>query len=89
MYFMWMYHGFSYSYIKALNLSFSFMVASVAAYPAYYCREMVDLWPKERGGHCSFNNNYREAYKMVLDSVDSTLYNYMTNYWTWVRRFGV
>jgi hypothetical protein len=40
-------------------MSFSFFVAWSMAYPAYYVREMVDVWPKERGGHCTWNNNYR------------------------------
>ena len=88
MYFLWMYHGFSYNYIKTLNLVGSFTLASIIAYPAYYTREMVDLWPKERGGHCSFNGNYRQAYKMMIDNIDSMYYNYLTNYWTWFRRYG-
>jgi hypothetical protein len=55
----WVYQDFSYEYMKCLHMAFSFGVASSVAYPFYYIREMVDLWPKERGGHCTFNNNYR------------------------------
>ena len=59
--FFWLnlYHDFNYDYIKALELTGAFGVASVIAYPAYFVREMVDIWPKERGGHCTWDNNYR------------------------------
>ncbi len=30
------------------------MIASFVSYPAYFVREMVDIWPKERGGHCTW-----------------------------------
>jgi len=58
-FFLWTYMDFSYDYIKALNMFISFGFSSAIAYPAYYAREMVDLWPKERGGHCTWNNSYR------------------------------
>ena len=44
-------------------MTFSFALASVVAYPCYFAREMVDLWPKERGGHCTWNNSYRQCFK--------------------------
>jgi len=34
----------------------------VFSYPfAVTIREMVDFWPKERDGRCTWNNNYRKA----------------------------
>lgn len=60
---MWVYNDFSYDYIKALMIGFSFAVASIPSYPAYFARDMVDLWPKERGGHCTWKNSYRECMK--------------------------
>ena len=87
-YFFWVYNDFPYDYCKAVNMVYSFALASVAAYPAYYTREMVDLWPKERGGHCTFNNNYRYAMRMMVENMDMHLGNYMTNYWRWVQRYG-
>lgn len=54
--FLWTYQDFPYDLIKLENMIFSFGIASAVAYPAYYVREMVDLWPKERGGHCTWNN---------------------------------
>ena len=69
-------------------MAVSFAIASVVAYPAYYTREMVDLWPKERGGHCTWDNNYRNAFKWQIENMDMLYYNYMPGYWTWVRRHG-
>jgi len=87
-FFLWVYHDFSYDYIKALNMGFSFGIASAVAYPAYYTREMVDLWPKERGGHCTWQGSYRQCMKWMVDNMDVLGYNYLTNYWAWVRRYG-
>ena len=52
-------------------------------------REMVDLWPKERGGHCTWNNEYRKCFKWQVENMDMLGYNYLTGYWGWVRRYGV
>jgi len=70
-------------------MAFSFGVASAIAYPAYYTREMVDLWPKERGGHCTWNNNYRQCFKWMVENMDLHSYNYMTNYTQWIRKYGL
>ena len=58
---LWQYQDFNYDYIKTINMTVSFAIASVLAYPSYYVREMVDLWPKERGGHCTWDNSYKKA----------------------------
>lgn len=87
-FFFWTYHDFNYDYIKFLNVLFSFSVASCLAYPAYFTREMVDLWPKERGGHCTWNNNYRLCFRWMVDNMDVLGYNYYKGYWGWVRRYG-
>ena len=87
-FFLWTYGDFSYDYCKALNLGTSFMFASLLAYPAYYCREMVDLWPKERGGHCTWNNSYRNCFRWMVENMDRLGFNYFTGYWNWVRRYG-
>ena len=72
-----------------MNSVVSYGIASAVAYPAYYTREMVDLWPKERGGHCTFDNNYRKAFKWQVENMDMLYYNFMPGYWTWVKRHGV
>ena len=55
----WVYNDISYEVCKTIFMSASFVVASAISYPAYHTREMVDLWPKERGGFCTWNNSYR------------------------------
>jgi hypothetical protein len=87
-FFLWLYNDFSYDLCKAVNMGVSFAIASMAAYPAYYTREMVDLWPKERGGHCTWNNEYRKCFKWQVENMDMLGYNFLTNYWQWVRRHG-
>lgn len=49
---------------------------------------MVDIWPKERGGHCTFNNNYRKCMKWMIENMDTHGYNYLTNFTKWMRRYG-
>ena len=88
-FFMWTYNNFSYDFIKAANMGFSFAVASFLAYPFYFTREMVDIWPKERGGHCTFNNSYRQAAKFMIENMDILYFNYLSNYTTWIKRHGV
>jgi solute carrier family 25 (mitochondrial oxoglutarate transporter), member 11 len=87
-FFLWVYQGFSYDYIKMCNMVVSFGIASALAYPFYFAREMVDLWPKERGGHCTWNNSYKNCFKWQIDNMDFLGYNFMTNYWQWMRRYG-
>lgn len=69
-------------------MSTAFLIASACAYPAYFTREMVDLWPKERGGHCTWDNSYRKCFKWMVENMDMLYYNYLTNYWQWMRRYG-
>jgi hypothetical protein len=61
MFFFWVYNNFSYEYCKAIMMTGCWAFATLASYPAYFARDMVDLWPKERGGHCTWQNNYRVA----------------------------
>lgn len=87
-FFLWTYNEFSYSYIKFFMSGIAFLIASATAYPFYFTREMVDIWPKERGGHCTWNNNYRNCAKWMIENMDMMYYNYLSGYWRWVRRYG-
>lgn len=87
-FFLWVYNDFNYDYCKAINMGFSFAVASAVGYPCYYIREMVDIWPKERGGHCTWNNSYRQCMKWCIENMDLLGYNYLTNYSQWLKRYG-
>ena len=80
MFFLWVYQEFSYNWIKLINMSMAFGAASALAYPAYHCREMVDLWPKERGGNCTWNNNYRAAFKWQIEQMDMLGFNFYRGY---------
>jgi hypothetical protein len=88
-YFLWVYQDYNYSYIKAINMAASFFIATITAYPFYFAREMVDIWPKERGGHCTWNNSYRQCYKWMLENVDVMYYNYLSGMTRWVSRYGI
>lgn len=85
----WTYNDFSYEWIKYVFMSICHFGASVCAYPAYFIREMVDIWPKERGGFCTWNNNYRQCAKWMLTNVDMQGYNYMRGFTQWQVKYGV
>jgi solute carrier family 25 oxoglutarate transporter 11 len=87
-FFMWLYNEFSYDYIKLWTAGSSFFLASFIAYPLLFVREMVDIWPKERGGHCTWNNDYRTCMRWMFENMDTHFYNFLSGYWGWVRRYG-
>jgi hypothetical protein len=70
-------------------MGISFALASLVSYPLYFTRTMVDLWPKERGGHCTWNNSYRQCAKWMIENMDMLYYNFMAGYSQWFKRFGV
>ena len=88
-FFLWTYQDFSYNYIKAGMMAVAFTIASGMAYPLYFTRTMVDLWPKERGGHCTWDNSYRQCAKWMIENGDQLYFNYMAGYTAWLRRFGL
>lgn len=57
--FMWTSNDFNYNFCKAIFFAMAWPFASLFSFPFLAGREMVDLWPKERGGHCTWNNSYR------------------------------
>lgn len=67
----------------------SWAIATLVAYPCYFAREMVDIWPKERGGHCTWQNNYRVAVSWIFQNTDILFTNFFGNYATWMLRRGV
>jgi hypothetical protein len=85
-FFLWVYQDYSYNYIKLGMMGISFSAAAVLSYPFYFTREMVDLWPKERGGHCTWNNNYRQCAKWMIENMDQMYFNYLSNMTVWIRR---
>jgi len=87
-FFLWVYNDFNYDYIKLGNMAISFTMASLFSYPFYFAREMVDIWPKERGGHCTWNNSYRNCTKWMIEYMDMLYFNFLAGYWRWFRRYG-
>lgn len=58
--FIWRVGEVPYLPVKLFMLTFSSWLACIFSYPwAVTAREMVDFWPKEKGGKCTWNNNYR------------------------------
>lgn len=88
LFFLWTYNDFGYNYIKGGMMGVSFAISCMTAYPIYFAREMVDLWPKERGGHCTWSNNYRSCGKWMIEYMDQLYFNYMSGVWRWIGRYG-
>lgn len=67
----------------------SHVLASIVSYPVYQSREMVDVWPKERGGFCTWNNSYRQCWKWMLTNMDMQYYNWFRGHTQWQARYGI
>lgn len=89
LFFFWTYYDFSYNYIKAILMTGSWAAAWALAYPFHYARELVDLWPKERGGHCTWNNSYNNAIRWMFENIDIMFTNFFPNYWKLMLRKGL
>lgn len=89
MFFLYIYHEFSYNYVKFFNFAVSFAVGWLVAYPFHFSRELVDLWPKERGGHCTWGNQYNGAIRWMMDNLDILFTNFFPNFWTYMVRKGI
>lgn len=51
-----------YTPCKYVMASFSAYLACAFTYPfAVTARQMIELWPKDKGGVCTWNGNYRKA----------------------------
>ena len=87
-FFLHVYHDYNYNYLKAVWLGAAHFLATCIAYPFYFTREMVDLWPKERGGFCTWNNSYRQCVKWMVTNMDIHFYNYMRGMTTWQYKYG-
>jgi len=79
----WTYNDISYDWCKFCFHSGAFFMASLCSYPAYMTREMVDLWPKERGGFCTWNNSYRQCFKWMVTNMDMNYYNFLRGMARW------
>jgi len=88
-FFMWIYNDLSYDWCKFCFHNIAFAQAFILSYPFYYIREMVDLWPKERGGFCTFQNSYRYCLKFMVQNMDSMYFNFFKNGSHWMTKYGL
>lgn len=88
-FFLWVYNDINYSWVKFNILNFSMACGAFFGYPFYYMQEMMEIWPKERGGKCTFNGSYLNALKWYRSFHDIYQVNMMEFYWNWFRRRGV
>lgn len=86
---LWVYNDISYDLCKACFIGVSFGIATMMSYPFYHMREMVDLWPKERGGFCTWNNSYRQCAKWFFENMELQYFNMFRNYPHYFRRYGI
>lgn len=89
MFFLWVYQDFSYNMVKFVNFFFAFSIGWLFAYPWHYARELVDIWPKEKGGNCTFGNNYNQSIRWMFDNVDILMTNFFPNFWVHMIRKGI
>jgi hypothetical protein len=61
----------------------------MVAYPWHYARELVDIWPKEKGGHCTWGNSYNNAIRWMFENVDILFTNFFPNFWVHMAKKGI
>lgn len=95
-FFFILYNEISYNWVKFLyinliyrNLNVSFAIGSLFGYPFYQVKNMLEHWPKERGGHCTFEGSYWNAVKWLRVNYEYYNTNMYTGYWHWFRTKGV
>jgi hypothetical protein len=70
-------------------MSFGFTAGSIVGYPFYRLKEIIDTWPKERGGYDTFEGSYYIALKWYRQNFDSYHTVLMQGYWKWFSRKGI
>ena len=87
-FFLWIYNDIPYNFCKFANIGVAFSIGSIMGYPFYRVKDMMDNWPKERGGRCSFEGSYWNAVKWLRLNYENYTTNLLTGYWSWFRRQG-
>lgn len=88
LFFLWLYNDISYSWVKFINMNIAFFVGSGFGYPFISLKEMMDTWPKERGGRDTFESSGWNAFKWFRLNFETYHTNFMNGYWRWFRRQG-
>lgn len=74
---------YPYGLVKGTMALISVYLACLFSYPwAVTIKEMVDLWPKEKGGVCTFQGNYRKAavWLWYHETTNTSFPGFMNNY---------
>lgn len=87
-FFVWLYNDVPYDVVKVFNLGIAFAAGSCFGYPFYRVKEMMDTWPKERGGRCTFEGSSWNAVKWLRINYENYSTTLLTNYWAWFRKQG-
>jgi solute carrier family 25 oxoglutarate transporter 11 len=85
----WVYNDINYSWVKFWCLNIAWVFGSVLGYPFYHLKEMMEVWPKERGGRCTFQGSYWNAAKFLRQNYDVYNTNFYEFYWRWFRTQGL
>jgi len=67
-------------------MNISFLIGSIMGYPFYFLKEMIDTWPKERGGKSTYGGSYWAAARFYRQNMGDYNTNYMEGYWRFFRR---
>jgi solute carrier family 25 oxoglutarate transporter 11 len=89
LFFLWLYNDINYSWVKFWMMNISFFAGSLFGYPFYFLKQMMEEWPKERGGRCTFQGSYWNAIKWMRQNWDWANTNLMQGYWKFFRRQGI
>ncbi len=76
-------------FITYSNLNIAFAIGSLFGYPFYQVKNMLEQWPKERGGHCTWEGSYWNAVKWLRINYENYNTNMYTGYWHWFRTKGI
>jgi solute carrier family 25 oxoglutarate transporter 11 len=88
-FFLWLYNEIPESWVRFWCLNIAFAFGSAFGYPIYFLKEMVETWPKERGGHDTFKGSYYNALKFMRQNYDRYNTTFYQGYWRWFRTQGI
>jgi hypothetical protein len=86
---MWTYNDLPYSWVKFWCLNVAWAVGSIFGYPFYGVKNMVDNWPKERGGRDTWQGSHWNAMKWMTRNYDIYNSSFYQGYWRWFRTQGI
>lgn len=86
---LWLYNDINYNWVKFIIISISVTAGSLVGYPFYTLKEIMDTWPKERGGRCTFEGSYYNGIKWLRLYWETYHTNLMENFTFWFRTRGI